>query len=187
MKASKASIFAVLGCFLLSACTGFSIENYAVNHAEDTYQNVKGKLVKLPDTAHTLPGVQFKTVELYKNNAFGPSYSYMLLFSCDAQGNNCAEVQRTPTTTPGYVSALIAPVIQAGAIVGGAALIGEGLKHSGSTVNNSNAANTSGNTSTSTSTSTATATGNGGAGGAGGAGGSSGHNGNNGNGGNPHF
>ena len=37
-----------------------------------------------------------------------------------------------------YVTGIATPVIQAGAIVGGAALIGNGLRHSGSTTNNSN-------------------------------------------------
>ena len=44
-----------------------------------------------------------------------------------------------------YVTGIATPVIQAGAIVGGAALIGNGIRHSGSTTNNSN-----GNTNTAT-------------------------------------
>lgn len=40
-----------------------------------------------------------------------------------------------------YVTGIATPVIQAGAIVGGAALIGNGLRHSGSTTNSTNNAN----------------------------------------------
>jgi hypothetical protein len=50
--------------------------------------------------------------------------------------------------SPGYIAGLAAPLIQAGAIVGGAYLIGDGIKHSGSKTTNNNGAssNVSGNT-----------------------------------------
>ncbi len=171
----KSTLLAVLAMFSLTACTGFSVENYAVNKA----QNYGDKAY---NASHILPGVQFKTVELYKSNAFGPSYSYMLLYQCDASGVNCVEVQRNPTTTPGYVAALIAPVIQAGAIVGGAALVGEGLKHSGSNIQNGSSSNSSASSKSKSSSSSSAvggnATANGGQGGQGGNGGNGG-NGNN--------
>ena len=57
------------------------------------------------------------------------------------------EIQPTAnhSVATGYVAGIAGPVLQAGAIVGGAALIGDGIRHSGSTTNNSN-----GNTNTNT-------------------------------------
>jgi hypothetical protein len=85
-----------------------------------------------------MDGVSYKTIEVYKHNAFGPSFSYAMLFICDEDGKGCQEVQRTPNVTPGFIASLIEPVIQAGAILGGAALISDGLRQSGDHVSLNN-------------------------------------------------
>ena len=103
----KTAILLLVVSFL-TACTGLSV---------DSYKNDKD-----------LPNVLFKTVEVYKHNALGPSFNYVMLFACEPlDPMKCNEVQRTPTVTPGIVSSIVAPVLQAGAIVGGAVFIGEGL------------------------------------------------------------
>lgn len=113
----------LLGVMLLSACTGISVNE----HKTDGWGLSQG-----------IDGVTFKTVEVYKTNALGASYSFIIALQCDGNGKNCIRAQDTPHLTPGIVSSLIAPVIQAGAIVGGAALIGQGIRDSKSTTNVSN-------------------------------------------------
>jgi hypothetical protein len=100
----------VIMCLTISACTGMTVERYS---------NEAG-----------MPGFVFKTVEVYKQNAVGPSFNYIMLFTCDPQNEMaCTEVQRTPTVTPGVVASIVAPVIQAGAIIGGSVIVGNGLSN----------------------------------------------------------
>lgn len=113
----------LLGLFL-AGCTGFSVEKYNLN------QNFN------PDGSRgeEVPGYSYKVVELYKINPFASSYTYHKIYRCTDQ-NVCIEEFQSPTLQPGMVSSLVAPVIQAGAIVGGAAILSEGIRKSGSTTN----------------------------------------------------
>ena len=87
--------------------------------------------------------------------AFAPTDKLTWLENCDVVTThtlkvfsstdyvNCVEdapllaIARNNVST-GYVAGIAGPVLQAGAIVGGAALIGNGIRQSGSTTNNSN-------------------------------------------------
>ena len=184
-------VLGIIGLSLmLTACVGFSVEKYDVNTPQN-YGNAKYNAERV------LPNVTFKTVEVYKQNMFSPSFNYVMLFQCDSAGNGCIEVQRTPNTTPGLIAGLIAPMLQAGAIVGGAALIGDGLKHSGSQTNvqNDSSSNSSSNSASSATAKSHSSSSNtninvnsnsatGGNGGSGGSGGNGGNGGNGGTGGN---
>ena len=166
----KMTAIGVLAMFL-TACVGFSVDKHTVG--EKTGWNL--------ETTTELQGVMFKTVELYKFNLFGPSFTYHMLYQCDTQGNKCTEVVRTPVTTPGMVASLIAPAIQAGAIIGAAAIMADGIRDSRSTTNVSNGSSSnsgslslSNSKSSSNSNSNANAIGLGGQGGQGGKGGDGG-------------
>ena len=105
-------LFIVLA-LTLGGCSGFAVDRHSS-----------------PD----FDGVSYKTVEVYKHNAFGPSFSYVKLFVCDAEGKGCVETQQNPNVMPGFVASLIAPVIQAGGMVAAGYLVGAGMRDSGDAI-----------------------------------------------------
>lgn len=78
-------------------------------------------------------------------HAFAPSVQRSWMETCDKNDKgeyvNCAEQGTVQfATTSGYLDGLGAAALYSGAIVGGSALIGNGLKHSGTSVNQNGAA-----------------------------------------------
>lgn len=118
-KLAKKDIAAASVMLLLVGCTGFTVEQF--------------------NLGETLPGKVYKTVELYKVNPFAPSYTYHMIFQCEPSGENCQEVARTPTISSGAVP--VSALIQAGEVLGGASILANGIRKSGSqtTVSGGNA------------------------------------------------
>jgi len=80
-----------------------------------------------------LSWLEYCTPEVTRSLKVFSSTDYI---NCELE-NQILPVAKNSVST-GYVAGIAGPVLQAGAIVGGAALIGDGIRHSGSTTNNSN-------------------------------------------------
>lgn len=126
---------------VLSACSGVNVRGYDLHHGVVKSDGDANYVTSEPLDA------RFKTVEIYEQNAFAPSYQYVMLFQCETKEGkeHCEYLGIPPTSSPGMVAGLIAPVIQAGAIVGGAALIGSGIRDGKSTTNVANGSNATAN------------------------------------------
>lgn len=90
-----------------------------------------------------LSWLEYCTPEVTRSLKVFSSTDYI---NCELE-NQILPVAKNSVST-GYVAGIAGPVLQAGAIVGGAALIGDGIRHSGSTTTNNN--NTTGGSSNAT-------------------------------------
>ena len=88
-----------------------------------------------------LSWLEYCTPEVTRSLKVFSSTAYV---NCELE-NQILPVAKNSVST-GYVAGIAGPVLQAGAIVGGAALIGDGIRHSGSTTTN----NTTGGSSNAT-------------------------------------
>ena len=170
----------MLSSVLLTGCVGFNVDYFDTAKATTTYG--------FDEVEYPIPhmeGRTFKVVELYRNNAWGPSYNFPIPFACDAQGENCEPILGLkPVTTAGIIPAVVGTVATPAAIVGGSAILANGIKKSGSetTVNQTNSQTATGGAGGAGGIGNG-GIGNGGAGGNGGQGGNGGAGGNGGQGG----
>ncbi len=121
-------------CLSLSmvACAGFSVEKHAT--ADKTgYSVLYGEDRPVESVEHT-----YKTVEVYKNNFWSPSYKYVMLFECDATGANCNQLGNAPVITPGILPATVGALAMPAAVIGAGALVGSGIRDSKSTTTTTN-------------------------------------------------